>query len=90
VDLLAPQRIGRIVVVNFADGTRWYRYRVEVSADGEVWAAVADKSDKSVATETGDEYIIEPVVARYVRVVMLHNSANIGVHVGELEVYAAK
>ena len=90
VDLGEPHRIGRIVVVNFADGTRWYRYRVEVSADGEVWASVADKSDKNVATEAGDEHIIEPVVARYVRVVTLHNSANIGLHVGELEVYAVK
>ena len=38
----------------------------------------------------GDEYTIEPTVARYVRVVMLKNSANIGVHVGDLEVYAAE
>ncbi len=90
VDLAGEGLIGRIVVVNFADGERYYHYRVECSTDGETWRAVAEKTDKSPATWDGDEHVIEPTLARYVRVVMLHNSANIGLHVGELEVYQAQ
>jgi len=90
VDLRKPYTVGRIKVINFADGERYYHYRVECSEDAATWATVAEKSNDNPATWEGDEYTIEPTVARYVRVVMLKNSANIGVHVGDLEVYAAE
>jgi len=88
VDLGEERTIGRVRVVNYADGERFYHYRVECSSDDESWLTVAEKMNDGPATWDGDEHLFEPTPARYVRVWVLHNSANIGLHVGELEVYA--
>ncbi len=88
VDLGGEHTIGRLRVVNWAGDERCYHYRVECSLDGESWRTVTEKLDDAPATWEGDEHLIAPTRARYVRIVMLLNSANIGLHVGELEVYA--
>lgn len=41
----------------------------------------------ATATAGGILYRFGPLDARYVRVTMLHNSANIGVHIAELAVH---
>ncbi len=88
VDLLRPQSISRIVVHNYCDGDgRYYRYRVVVSRDRINWSQVAFKNGTAPSTAEGDSYEFPRVNARYVRVVMLSNSANPGLHVSELEVY---
>jgi len=87
VDLGKSEKFSRILVKNFWDGQRFYHYEVEVSQEGRDWLKVGEKKDDEVATSQGEVYTFAPVEARYIRVNMLYNSANIGVHIGELKVY---
>ena len=71
--------------VRFWDGTetaiRTYTYRIETSVDATNWEQV-------VSQTTGRSWVtheIDPLRAKYVRVVALHNSANSGFHIAEFE-----
>ena len=88
VDLGAEETISSIKVVNYYSDKRYYQYTVEVSTDGKTWNKVADMSNNTdMATEQGTTHKFEQTKARYVRVTMLKNSANPGMHIVELEVY---
>ena len=88
VDLTVPTPASRIKVVNYVDGTRYYQYKVEVSADGRAWTCVGDMSANTApATKEGATFTLQAAAARYVRVTMLKNSANPGLHISELGVY---
>ncbi len=91
VDLGAVKTIDRVRVVTFWDygGGRYYQYKVETSADGQQWTTVADMSQNTEpATEGGRMHQFAATPARYVRVEMLKNSANTGVHLVEVMVFA--
>ncbi|MEM6472498.1 MAG: family 20 glycosylhydrolase [Planctomycetota bacterium] len=88
VDLEKPHRVNRIKLHTYYDGRRYYQYSVEVSLDGRSWQRVVDMSKNTdTSTRDGDEHNFDPVEARYVRVNMLANSANSGVHLNEVMVY---
>lgn len=87
VDLGRIEKISRVRVINYYADPRYYHYRVEVSVDGRTWRTVGRKLDNELATAEGNTFTFAPCPARYVRVVMLYNSANVGLHVAELEVY---
>lgn len=87
VDLGRPERISRILLRTYWDGSRFYNYEIEVSKDARNWLKVGEKKDERIATSKGEIYEFPPVEARYVRVNMLYNSANIGVHIVELKIY---
>jgi HEAT repeat protein len=88
VDMETPVHLSRIKVVNYVDGTRYYQYRVEISADGKGWMCVGDMSaNRAPATKEGATFAFLPMSARYVRVTMLQNSANPGMHISELGIY---
>jgi hexosaminidase len=90
VDLEQAQRIGGLGLWTYWDGERSYQYVVDVSRDGKDWKRVADGSDNLLpAGEWGYRHLFAPQTARYVRVTMLKNSANPGLHVVELRVYPA-
>ena len=62
--------------------------RIDVSTDGRSWTTVVDASGNKIrATQSGYRHKIEPVDARYIRVNMLKNSANPGVHIVEFRAY---
>jgi HEAT repeat protein len=89
LDLGRTEQIGRVRVTPYWDGRRFYRYRVESSVDGKAWHPVVDASENSKpATPEGVMHVFKPVDARHLRVVMLHNSVNPGLHIVELEIYA--
>lgn len=89
VDLGETVPVVAVRVINYWDGTRYYQYRVELSADGTAWETVADMAQNTVpATEAGTLHRFERRPARYVRVVMLHNSANPGMHIVELQAFS--
>lgn len=92
VDLGKVRRIDRVRVVTYWDHGRTgrsYRYELLVSGDGRQWETVADLSENDErATPSGFLHLFAPRAARYVRVNMLHNSANPGVHLVEVMVYA--
>jgi len=87
VDLGKVERISRILLKTFWDGQRYYHYETEVSEDGSRWVKVGEKKDDTIATSKGEVYEFPSQDARFVRVNMLCNSANIGVHTAELKVY---
>ena len=94
VDLGRQVKIDRVRVVTYFDpggDGRAYRYRLLSSTDGESWTELAKvaEADEQRATQQGRMHTFTPVTARYVRVEMLHNSANTGVHLVEVMVYPA-
>lgn len=87
IDLGSMETISRIQVFPYADDNRSYAYRVEISADAAQWIVVADRPKGTPATALGDTVRFPPTAARYVRVVMTHNSANPSVHLREVRVF---
>lgn len=93
VDLGQERRIDRVRVVTYWDtgsNRRAYQYRVQGSRDGRQWTLLADRStNQRPATSAGEALSFAPCLARYVRVEMLRNSANTGVHLVEVLVFPA-
>lgn len=87
VDLGRIAKLSRILIKTYWDGSRFYHYEIEVSKEGKNWLKIGEKKNDYLATSEGETYIFKPVEARYIRVNMLYNSANIGVHIVELKVY---
>lgn len=91
VDLGETKTVGLIEVFPYWDGSRYYQYTVEVSLDGKTWEVVGDRSKNTLpANANGDPISFPARPARYVRVNMLKNSANPGVHLVELKVWPHK
>jgi hypothetical protein len=89
LDLGAVRRLGAIDVFPYWGDGRYYQYTVEVSQDGKNWKQVVDMS-KNVqeSSMNGHRHVIsqaEP--ARFLRINMLRNSANVGVHLVEVRVF---
>ncbi len=67
-----------------------YRYRIEVSRDGQQWQTVVNETQNlNPARPHGHWRWFEPVDARYVRLVITDNLIDTGARVVELEVYDA-
>lgn len=85
VDLGANYNVSKINVVNYYKDARYYKYDIEASKDGNSWTKIADfTTNTALATSEGKTFNLNNVVARYLRVNMKFNSANIGVHRGQL------
>ena len=79
------------MLYTYWDGGRFYQYKIDVSTDGKQWTNVVDASqNRQRATEHGYAHTFSPTPARYLRVTMLRNSANPGLHIVELRAYEAK
>lgn len=91
VDLGKVYSVGRMKLHTYYDGRRYYQYTIEVSLDEKQWKQIVDMT-KNVqpSAKDGDEHNFDAVQARYVKVNMLRNSANPGVHINELMVYEAE
>jgi hypothetical protein len=87
VDLGAVNDVSRVNVRNYVDGTRYYTYRLEGSADGTHWFTLGGRTGPAPATDAGDTMNTE-AKARYVRVVGLGNTANATFHLTEVSVSA--
>ncbi len=89
IDLEKVYRLNRVAVFPFWDGQRYYQYTVELSTDGTNWTQVVDMSSNTTpAKPEGVESTFKATEGRFVRVNMLKNSANPGVHLVEVRVYA--
>ena len=90
IDLETTYNINQIGIYLYWDGSRYYQYTVEVSKNRSDWTQVVDMSkNTNPSSASGDLHEIETVEARYVRVNMLHNSANPGVHLNEIIIFTA-
>lgn len=91
VDLGAVETVGSIEVFPYWDGSRYYQYTVETSADGKTWAMALDRrTNTTPASSSGEKAALPPTKCRYVRVTMLKGSANDSVHLVELRVWPPK
>lgn len=91
IDLLDARNLNKVVLYTFWDGKRSYQYQIDVSTDGKQWTQVVDAAtNQEKATENGYAHSFAPTPARFLRVTMLHNSANPGLHIVELRAYEAK
>lgn len=87
VDLGSNYRLTSITNRNYVDGTRYYHYYVRVSLDGQNWSApIAWKFNNNPALDAGEIFSVTGV-ARYVRVNIVANSANVSAHLTNFEVY---
>ena len=84
LDLGGQIGIGQ-VVTHFYDGdSRVYTYFIQVSADGSSWSTVvSSKTGSSIVTDTFNQ-----VMARYVRITVTGNTANLAAHIEEVRVYS--
>lgn len=88
VDLEDNYSINRIKLYPYYDGRRSYQYTIEISQDGKSWTQVVDMTKNVKPSDRqGDEHNFDSIKARYVKVNMLNNTANPGVHINELMVF---
>ncbi len=93
LDLGKKQRVLAFTVVTYWGANRSYQYTIEVSEDGKDWQQAVDMSKNAkVATWMGYQHNFKVNMptgfsCRYVRLNMLSNTANPGVHVVEFGVY---
>jgi len=74
----------------YGDG-RVYTYKIELSEDGTTWATATDATNNArPATIRGYQTTWPSTNARYIRVTMLNNSANVGVHLHEVRILPGK
>jgi|WetSurMetagenome_2_1015567.scaffolds.fasta_scaffold00011_27 hypothetical protein len=86
VDLGANYDISAIVLRNYVDNIRYYRYSISGSTDGVNFTTIATKDNSNPATDAGDTYSLS-TTARYLRVDVTYSSANTGVHITDFRVY---
>ena len=93
IDLRQAYDISSVRLVSYADAGRYYHWEVYATNDNTLpigsWTKIAEKSDNSVSTSNGYlAQVTTPMSARYVRIYGTYNSANIGFHFNEIEIYA--
>jgi len=90
VDLGASKTVGGAWLFPYYGDGRYYQYKIETSEDNQTWRTAVDASaNETPSTFHGYRHAWTPSNARYIRVTMLHNSANVGVHLYELRIYGA-
>ena len=87
VDLGAIYIVSSAKLVTYYGDERAYQFEVYAGCKSGRMAKVYEQKEDVEATADGYSFSFEPVAARYVKVVMTHNTANPSVHIAELEVY---
>ncbi|KAA1245566.1 discoidin domain-containing protein [Aquimarina sp. RZ0] len=91
VDLEDVYDVNKIVVINYYDGSRYYQYDIQASIDGTNWVDIIDFNNNTIpASSQGNTFESLDTTARYLRINMNYNSANVGVHIVEFEAYGEK
>lgn len=85
VELPEVATVARTQVLLFELDSRWFRYRIETSVDGQTWQPAVDKSEGQWRGWQVDRFAPRP--AKHVRFTGIHNSANGLFQVVEMEVY---
>ena len=90
IDLESVHPVNGVWLFPYYGDGRYYQYKVETSLDGLAWTTVVDASQNTKPSSfRGYRHTFSSANARYVRVTMLKNSANVGVHLYEVRVYEA-
>lgn len=86
VDLGSDYDIALIVIRNWVDNSRYYRYEIHGSTDDLSYTKIGEKTNNHPAGELGDSYYIKGTY-RYLKVILTYNSNNSGVHISDFRVY---
>ena len=82
------QEIEELHLFTYWDGWRHYQYTIDASLNGKNWTTIVDASQNmEKATMHGYKHKIDRVKTRFIRVNMIKNSANTGVHIVEFRAY---
>jgi hypothetical protein len=88
VDLERDVMIDEVHLYGYVGEGRHYQYAIACSRDGKTWTPLVDASaNVAPSTDAGYRHAIPATPMRYVRVTMLRNSRNPGVHIRELRVF---
>ncbi len=88
VDLGNTYDLSKLVLFTYYDGNRYYKYDIQGSVDGNTWTTLVDfNNNTTAATSSGNTFNLAGPTARYLRVNMNYNSANVGIHIVEFEAY---
>jgi len=89
VDLGEIREINKIHLYMWWGGdNRYYQYYINVSCDRKRWKEIVDERENTVPSSAeGRIYTFTPIKARFVRLTVTYNSANIAAHVREMEIY---
>jgi len=83
------QKVYRLQAIHFLlhdlDKSRFYRYRIQISADGKKFTDLADRSQGQ--WRGWQQLVFPPRPVKAVKLIGLFNSANAGFHVVEFEAY---
>jgi hypothetical protein len=91
MDMGAAHKLKAIKVWPYWGGGRYYQYSVEVSTDGATWEKVGDKlTNTTPASEAGDTFEFDAKLVRLVRINVIYNNLNKGVHIVEIKAIEAK
>jgi hypothetical protein len=88
VDLGINYDVAKIVIRNYVDSHRYYKYEIWASSSDTVsthFTKIAEKTNNNLATDAGDSYYVT-ATARYLKVIMTFNSENTGVHISDFRV----
>ena len=88
LDLGAAATVSRVRLLNWDWTYRAHQYVIESSADGEIWAMLADAS--AGEHHGWEDWAVAGESIRYLRFTGLSNSANTAVCISELEVYGER
>lgn len=80
--------LNHIRILLWDGDARSYRYRVETSIDGRTYQPLVDYSQED--RQSWQELRFKNRAIKYIRIHGLHNSANAGVHIVEVEAYLRK
>lgn len=88
IDLEEPTLVSRLKVYNYWDNYRYYQYTIDGSVDGTNWTQLVDFSQNTEKTSmAGYNHTIAPTTVRYLKLNLLYNSANPGLHVTEFSAF---
>ncbi|MFH1097278.1 MAG: discoidin domain-containing protein [Candidatus Desantisbacteria bacterium] len=85
ITLSELKKVSRVSTLLWDKDDRFYRYKIEVSADGQNWILAVDKTTGEYRSWQTDDF--EPVMAKYIKTTGTFNSSNNQFHVVEQEVY---
>ncbi len=91
IDLGEAYVLDTIKVINYWQATRYYQYEVYTSTDGVNYTKAAEKTSNENAAVYGDTYTFEDgILAKYIKVVGIFNSANSAFHLNEVRAYGTE
>jgi len=91
IDLQKTVKLSEIKLFCWWGDGRSYQYTIELSNDEKTWTKVVDASTNTKEiTDQGFDHKFAPTEGRYIRIIMLKNTAKQAVHIVEVRAYEAK